>query len=148
VTEQMPFPDQIAHKPVFALPYNAHDPNNPEDSDVQWLSIGWSQWDEDEPSAKVVRFSGKRWSRQSEEMPLARLVDLVTVLAHVYAASDGDIEFEPNFFERQTGPLKMNRKSQKAQNRLIAELHRDETLQRRFAKLADVVCDLRNRRRI
>ena len=148
MTEQMPFPDQIAHKPVFALPYNAHDPRQPGDSNVHWLTVGWSQWDEEEPSAKVVRFSGERWSRQSEELPLARLIDLATVVAHVYAAQSGDVEFPAGFFEAQPEPLRMRRKSQKSQDRLIAELHRDETLHRRFAKLADVICDLRARRRI
>jgi hypothetical protein len=147
MTEQMPFPHQIAHKPVFALPFNAHDPNYAGDTDLQWLSIGWSQWDEEEPSAKAVRFSGERWSRQSEELPLARLVDLTTLLAKVYSA-DGEIEFPQNFFEHQPEALKVKCKSQKSQDRLIAELHRDETLQRRLAKLADIICDLRTRRRI
>ena len=148
MSEQMSFPEQIAHKPVFALPYNAHDPRQPGDSDVQWLSVGWSQWDDDEPSAKVVRFSGERWSRQSEELPLARLIDLVTVVAHVYAGNGDQIEFPEGFFEAQSEPITMRRKSKKAQDRLIAELHRDEALHRRLAKLADVICDLRTRRRI
>lgn len=147
-TKQMPFPHQIAHSPVYGLRYNAHDPDREGNSDAHWLTIGWSQWDENEPSAKVVRHSGQRWSRQSEEIPVSRLVDLTTLLAKVYEGNADDIEFKAGFFENQTKDITIKAKSSKARESLAAALHRDPKLRRRLANLADVMIALRNARQV
>ena len=147
-SKQMPFPHQIAHSPVYGLEYNAHDPDRENDSDVHWLTIGWAQWDENEPAAKVVRHSGQRWSRQSEEIPVSRLVDLTTLLAKVYQGNAEGIQFEPNFFENQPEEVTIKAKSAKARESLAAALHRDPKLRRRLANLADVMIELRNARQV
>jgi hypothetical protein len=147
-TQQLPFPDQIAHSPVYALAYNAHDPGNEGDTDAQWLSIGWSQWDENELAAKVVRYSGKRWSRQSEEVPVARLVDLTTLLAMAFMHNAGEIDVEPNFFENQPVGMKIKAKKSSARDLLATAMHRDPKLRRRMSKLADVMVQLRNDRQV
>ena len=147
-TKQMPFPHQIAHSPVYGLKYNAHDPDRENDSDAHWLTIGWSQWDEDEPAAKVVRHSGQRWSRQSEEIPVARLVDLTTLLAKVYEGNADDIEFKAGFFENQPKDVTIKAKSSRSREAMAAALHRDPKLRRRLANLADVMISLRNARQV
>jgi len=147
-TKQKPFPHQIAHSPVYGLRYNAHDPDREGDSDAHWLTIGWAQWDENEPAAKVVRHSGQRWSRQSEEIPVARLVDLTTLLAKVYEGNADDIEFKAGFFENQSEDMTIKAKSSKARESLAAALHRDPKLRRRLANLADVMISLREARQV
>lgn len=147
-TDQRPFPHHIAHSPVYGLPYNAHDPENEGNSDVHWMSIGWSQWDDDEPSAKIVRHSGQRWSRQSEEIPVARLVDLTALLAKVYQGNADKITFAPGFFEKQVETISIEAKSSKSRIALAAALHRDSTLRRRLSKLADIMIELRDARQI
>lgn len=148
MSSQLPFPDQIAHSPVYGLEYNAHDPDREGDSDVHWLTIGRSQWDPDEPSAKVVRHSGQRWSRQSEELPLARLVDLVTLLVIAYRNDGEEFTLPAGFLENQPEPLRVNRRSEKAREQLAATMHRDQKLRRRLSKLADVLIGLREARQI
>ena len=147
-TKQLPFPHQIAHSPVYGLRYNAHDPDRENDSDVHWLTIGWAQWDEDEPAAKVVRHSGQRWSRQSEEIPVSRLVDLTTLLAKVFQGNADEISFEAGFFENQPEDITIKAKSSRARATLAATLHRDEKLRRRLANLADVMIALREARQV
>lgn len=148
MSAQLPFPDHIAHSPVYALPYNEHDPDHEGDSDAQWLTIGWSQWDNAVPAAKVVRHSGQRWSRQSEELPLARLVDLTTLLALAYAQNADDIELKAGFLENQLADIKVKKKSSKARDLLASAMHRDQKLRRRMSKLADVMIELRKDRQL
>jgi len=148
MSEQMPFPDHIAHAPVYALPYNALDPDRPGDTDVQFLSVGWSQWDRHELSAKIVRYSGKRWSRQSEEIPLSRLIDLASVVALVFERPEGPVSVDPDFFENQPAPMHIKQKPQKARDALRHALDADETLVRRLGALADVMIRLREEGRV
>ncbi|MBC8019908.1 MAG: hypothetical protein H7X78_01700 [Methyloceanibacter sp.] len=148
MSAQMDFPHHIAHTPVYALPYNAHDPRQPGDSDVQFLTVGWSQWDRDEPSAKIVRHTGNRWSRQSEEIPLARLVDLMILLGLVFEDSDTSLSVAKGFFENQAEPLTIKKKSEKARDTLAAALHRDPVLRRRMRTLAGVMDRLKEKGQI
>lgn len=90
-------PRHLAHKPVYTIDnYNLRDgKNNPETTDAQALTIGNSQWNENEISAKVWRHttgdeSTGKWSRQSEELPLHRLIDLNILLANVLADLQGE----------------------------------------------------------
>ena len=45
-----------------------------------YLSLGKTQWNNEDISAKIFRWTGERWSRQSEEMPLWRVLDLAILI--------------------------------------------------------------------
>jgi Family of unknown function (DUF6530) len=132
---QLDFPDQIAHTPVYVMPYFAHDPGRENDTDAQFITLGWSQWDDDEPSAKVVRYSGKRWSRQSEELPLARLVDLTILTALAVDEGSELTKIESGTFESQESAIDVAYGSKRDRNGLIEHLKSDDTLKRRFREL-------------
>lgn len=136
---QLDFPDQILHTPVYVVPYFAHDPGQENDTDAQFLSVGWSQWDDDEPAAKVVRHSGQRWSRQSEELPLGRLVDLVILTALAFGKGRDFVQVDRGVFESQDEPIVVAHGSQRDRNALVEQLKSDETLKRRFQTLLSVL---------
>lgn len=84
-------PTHLGHRPIVVINnYNELDGKyNADKTDAQAISIGRSQWSEEEMSAKVWRYSynsGKngQWSPQSEELPLHRLIDLSILLASIY----------------------------------------------------------------
>lgn len=139
---QLPLPGHLQHKPVFGIPFFGHDPGREGETDCQYLSIGWSQWDDKEVSAKVFRHGEQKWSRQSEEIPLARLVDLTSFL--VLAANNtnsSSLVIPANFFESQPTELVIRRHGGSDTER---EFYRqsvvdNELLQRRLDKLADVL---------
>jgi hypothetical protein len=73
----MKVPEHLQHKPIIAVnDYNLKDGQYAPDSDAKALSIGQSQYDRNEFSAKIFRHSGNKWSRQSEELPIHRVLDL------------------------------------------------------------------------
>ncbi len=76
-------PQHLAHKPVYALPYEQFDGIYAGDTDTYFLSIGLSQWNPDEVSVKTMRHTGVKWTRQAEEMPLHRAIDITLFLAKV-----------------------------------------------------------------
>lgn len=76
-------PHHLGHKPVFALPYQKFDGDNPPTTDAQWITVGIAQWDEASVSVKIMRHSGNRWSAQSEELPLHRPIDMTLFLAQL-----------------------------------------------------------------
>lgn len=78
-------PTHHDHKPIFVVrDYNEIDGQYaPDTTDAQHLSLGVSQWSNDDLSLKVFRHTGKRWSRQSEELPLHRPIDLTLLLCAV-----------------------------------------------------------------
>lgn len=84
----MKAPKNLSHKPVIAInDYNKLDgKNDASTTDAQAISIGKSQWNEEEISAKVWRYvhTENKWSRQSEELPLHRLLDLSILLTSLY----------------------------------------------------------------
>ena len=132
---QLEFPDQIQHSPVFVVPYFGHDPNRENNTDAQFISLGWSQWDGDEPAAKVVRHSGERWSRQSEELPLARLVDLAILTALALSEGSSFTKIEKDVFENQTSSIDVAYGSKRNRAYLSDTLKSDEALKRRFREL-------------
>jgi len=139
---QLDFPDHIAHTPVFLVPYFAHDPGEENDTDAQFLSVGWSQWDDNQPSAKVVRHSGERWSRQSEELPLARLIDLTILTALAYGRGDQFNTLEAGTLQNQQSDLDVAYGSRRDRVGLISELREDEVLRTRLAKLYEVLSEI------
>ncbi len=64
-----PLPQHLDHKPVYAISYESFDGIHAGGTDAMYLSVGISQWDANEVSAKVMRYSGNQWSRQAEELP-------------------------------------------------------------------------------
>ena len=136
------FPDNIAHTPVYVVPYFAHDPGKENDTNAQFITVGWSQWDNDEPSAKVVRHSGQRWSRQSEELPLARLVDLTILTALAFGSSSSFTTIDKGVFESQSLPIDVAYGSKRDRKALTEELKSNTVLQRRFKELFRVLKDI------
>ncbi len=73
-------PKNLSHKPIIELPnydnidlkFYAPRPN----TDAQAISIGFSQFNNAEITAKMWRNPNNRWSRQSEELPLHRVLDM------------------------------------------------------------------------
>jgi hypothetical protein len=97
-----PLPQHLAHRPVYALPYEKFDGIYIGDTDTYYLSVGLSQWDSDEVSVKTMRHPGGKWSRQSEEIPLHRAVDAVIFLAKViFDQRNGRVEIPRGTFENQ-----------------------------------------------
>lgn len=87
----MRVPEHLSHKPIVGVDgYDLLDGKYAKDSDAKALSIGKSQWDEDEISAKVWRNTGGRWTRQSEELPLHRVLDLTILILSCYIRKDSN----------------------------------------------------------
>lgn len=140
---QLDFPDHIAHTPVFLVPYFAHDPDQEGDTDAQFISIGWSQWDDDQPSAKVVRYATSgRWSRQSEELPLARMIDLTILTALAYGRGAGFTTLDAGVLQNQAMPIDVAYGSKRDRLGLVEALREDETLRTRLRKLYDTLREI------
>ncbi|RYF15124.1 MAG: hypothetical protein EOO77_13655 [Oxalobacteraceae bacterium] len=133
------FPDHIAHKPVYVVPYFDLEPWDAGDTDAQFITLGWSQWDNDVLSAKVVRHSGNRWSRQSEELPVPRVIDLAILTALAFGEDDGLVQIEAGTFENQKGPIKVAHGSKR--DRVIATeaLRDDDVIRSRLRALFDAL---------
>lgn len=102
---QFSVPTHLEHKPILAIrDYNEMDgKRDPAKTDAQHLSIGVSQWSQQEISLKVWRHSGTRWSRQSEELPLHRAIDLVSLLGSaLYETKMGNVKLDTMLSEKLT----------------------------------------------
>ena len=90
----MRVPEHLKHKPIIAVDnYHKEDGIHKNDTDAKGLSIGRSQWDKNEISAKVWRHKeDSGWSRQSEELPLHRVLDLAILILSIYNSSEGKID--------------------------------------------------------
>lgn len=76
-------PTYLMHKPIISADYKVTD-EEANAGDARFLSIGKSQWNQEDISAKVFRKVGDdKWSRQSEELPLWRVLDLAKLLIGV-----------------------------------------------------------------
>jgi len=88
-------PQHLSHKPVYALPYHrldtvpTLDPNANDGEDMRWLSVGISQWSDEQVSIKAMR-NDNGWSRQSEELPLHRSFDMALFAAMVLFNTNGN----------------------------------------------------------
>jgi len=137
---QRDFPDHILHTPVFVVPYFEHDPDREGDTDAQYISVGWSQWNDEEPSVKVVRYAKSgRWSRQSEELPLSRMVDLTILTALAYGRGPGFTTLDAGTLQNQNGPIDVAYGSKRDRQWLVDTLREDETLRARLRKLYEVL---------
>ena len=144
---QMDLPRHLAHKPVFTLPYFNLDGPYARDTDCQFLSIGWAQYDAHDISAKTLRYPEQRWSRQSEALPLHRLADLATLLALCLRDPGADaISVPPGFFENQPDEMTIERVETGSLRReaFSRTLLCNDILRRRLGKLADALIELRS----
>ena len=141
---QMDFPDHIAHKPIFLVPYHAHDAAREEngDTDAQFISVGWAQWDDEATSAKVVRYSGERWSRQSEELPLTRVVDLALLTTKAFGEGSSFTTLRKGQLENQAADIDVAYGSKRDRSALVDELATDVVLKRRLRVLYDALAQL------
>lgn len=85
----MRVPEHLSHKPIVVVDnYHAKDGIHKNNTVAKGLSIGKSQWNENEISAKVWRRKEDTgWSRQSEELPLHRALDLAILILSIYDSS-------------------------------------------------------------
>jgi len=105
-------PHNLAHKPIYAIPYTHFDGHFADETDCQYLSIGISQWDKKDISLKTMRFTGDKWSRQSEEVPLHRIIDSTILIAKVLLdCEDNNCEFEKNTFKNQSSGIQVNKEN-------------------------------------
>jgi hypothetical protein len=142
--QEKEFPEHIAHKPVYVVPYFELDPWSPGDTDAQFITLGWSQWDQRELSAKVVRHSGQRWSRQSEELPLPRVIDLALLTAIAFERGDSLLELPAGTFEHQRQPIEVVHGSKKDRTAAASEMRNDPVLKARLRALYDALKPLRD----
>lgn len=142
--QETTFPDHIAHKPVYAVPYFDLDPWYAGDTDAQFITVGWAQWDQRELSAKVVRHSGKRWSRQSEELPLPRVIDLAILTALAYAEGDNLVQVNSGTFENQRDPLIVAHGSKRDRAAAAKALRDDPVMKSRLGALFDALKPLKD----
>jgi hypothetical protein len=103
-------PRHLEHKPVYAIPYTQFDGHFANQTDCQYLSIGISQWDEEDISLKTMRHTGDKWSRQSEELPLHRIIDSTILIAKVLLDCENDrFEIERNTFKNQLSGIEIKK---------------------------------------
>lgn len=85
----MKVPEHLGHKPIIGVDnYDRIDGKYANNTDAKALSIGKSQWNTEDISAKVWRHTGEKWTRQSEELPLHRVLDLAILILSSYIRED------------------------------------------------------------
>ena len=81
----MKVPEHLGHKPIIGVDnYDRIDGKYANNTDAKALSIGKSQWNTEDISAKVWRHTGEKWTRQSEELPIHRVLDLAILILSSY----------------------------------------------------------------
>jgi hypothetical protein len=146
-------PQHLAHKPVYALPYEHFDGIHiGQGTDVRYISLGLAQYEPDNVSLKTFRHTGQKWSRQSEELPLHRVIDEAIFLAKVLFDSHGhQINFQSGTFEGQDQEIILYR-----EQRSSGELDDFEKFftnhapfyKKRFNKLLEVLSQLKAKGKI
>ena len=144
----LPDPRSLKHRPVVLLSYAQHDGIYPaHQTDCQYISLGWAQYDPRQLSVKVLRHNGNRWSRQSEELPLHRCIDSTLLIAATVGKAKGSAELtlEEEVLERQSQSTTLVIETEGDSDR--DEFERklaDPLLLRRLGKLADALIPLRS----
>ncbi len=142
-------PFSLKHRPVYLLPYEAHDGLYKNVTDCKYLSIGLAQYDPRALSVKTLRHTGDKWSRQSEEMPAHRAIDLVALLAFALEAQNSrgnnGVEIPADFLENQSEPIGIENSADNALKRgifadnLAGESEAANLVRRRLGKLREVL---------
>lgn len=145
----LPVPEYLQHKPVFTIPYAAHDGIYASSTDVEYLSVGLAQYDRASVSVKTMRHTGDQWSPQSEELPLHRAVDLTLFLA---AALFGTGNIPAGTLEHQPTDVRVTQSASREPGEMAAFdafVNRNRPqLTGRLNALARVLDDLRATNRI
>lgn len=141
-------PQHLAHKPVYALPYSAFDGPYAGNTDMQYITVGLSQWDPDEISIKTMRFVRAKWTRQAEEIPLHRAVDMALFLAKaVFDSSTGSITLPAGTLSNQTSEVTISEEQRgfgEMASYQAALTHILPELKDRFNALLQVLTDLKS----
>jgi hypothetical protein len=147
--DETPTLDRLKHRPIYLVPYVAHDGPYAGATDCMFLSLGWAQYDPRSASLKTLRHSGSKWSRQSEEVPLHRAVDLVIVLSRaIRAMLNGrhlnNINLPPNTLENQPDDvlIQAGAVSSPAEGEAFGREIASDLVRRRLAKLRDALNEL------
>jgi Family of unknown function (DUF6530) len=133
------------HRPVFLVPYLEYDGPYANQTDCEYLSLGWAQYGPPPTaSLKAFRYTGTKWSRQSEELPLHRAVDLVLLLAAALEGVRGSelrpLNFPRGTFEHQSADLQLRVGAKdKLEQRAFAKQMTDECVLNRLRKLREVL---------
>lgn len=145
-------PQNLSHKPLYAIPYAPFDGLHADNTDAMFLSVGLSQWDRSEVSAKVMRFSGHQWSPQSEELPLHRPIDLTILIAKsLFDAENGNLRFPGGVFQGQGNCISVTQEACSVSQQDVFEKYvaeQGQTIKDRLNSLCDVLTDLRRRGKI
>lgn len=145
-------PQNLSHKPVYAMPYEHFDGMYANNTDAIYLSIGIAQYDESELSAKVMRNTGSQWSPQSEELPIHRPIDLSILIAKVLFDRTGNqVEIRGGTYTDQKNELILTQ-----ENRTQAEItafdnwiqNNDSDIKERLNVLCDILNDLRRKNKL
>jgi hypothetical protein len=147
-------PQNISHKPFYAVPYEPFDGLCAANTDAIYLSVGLAQWNQVEVSAKVMRFVGNQWSRQAEELPLHRAIDLSILIAKTLFDSDpksGEVTIRGETFFSQDNRLIVDPEPRtQAERTAFANFvsQNRQLIKDRLNSLCDTLLDLRNRAKI
>jgi hypothetical protein len=147
-----PLPDNLAHKPVYALPYEKFDGIYAGDTDTKYITVGISQWSPYEVSVKTMRHTGEKWTRLAEEMPLHRAIDVTLFLTKaVFDQQNGRVDIPANTFFRQAADISIT--SETRSNGEMASYYaflskHSELLKERLSVLADVLNSLKEEGKI
>lgn len=142
-----PLPQHLAHKPVYALPYEKFDGIYAGDTDTKYITVGLSQWNLDEVSVKIMRHTGDKWTRLAEEMPLHRAIDMTLFLAKVvFGQQNGRVDIPANTLYRQTADISITSEARSygemaSYNAFLSE--HSELLRERLGALANLLDSLR-----
>ena len=151
-----PLPQNLAHKPIYAIPYQDFDGLwGKEHTDIRYISVGLAQYNIEEVSIKTMRYvqDKKRgiakWTRQAEELPPHRAIDMVTVAAKVFLDSENNhVNFSRATFIRQdTSEINITREhraSWEIENYSNFLEENIEMLKDRFNKLYDILSQLKS----
>lgn len=105
-------PQHLAHKPVFAMPYEHFDGIHAGDTDARYISVGLAQYDPYQVSIKTMRHTGEKWTRQAEELPLHRTIDMAIFLAKVLGAGTQSVlDFPAQTFQQQESNFSVTQES-------------------------------------
>lgn len=140
-------PQDLAHKPVYALPYEKFDGIEAGNTDARYISVGISQWSPYEVSVKLMRFVKGKWTRQAEELPLHRAIDVTLFLAKaIFDNRNGQVDIPANTFHQQAGTINIT-----TENRTHGEMasyhaflnEHSDLLRKRLSALSDVLNSLK-----
>jgi hypothetical protein len=145
-------PNTLAHKPVYALPYEKFDGIYAGDTDTKYITVGISQWSPYEVSVKTMRHVGKRWTRLAEEMPLHRAIDVTLFLTKVvFDQQNGRVDIPADTFFRQAADISIT--SEARTNGEMASYYsflskHSKLLKERLRTLAEVLNSLKENGKI